>query len=238
MGLLDELDDAFDNMFNPKPKPEETPASEKDPVDVAFDHLLGEEGQARPRQAGPRQAEPRLAEPEIAAEYDPIAEDVARLKAALADENLIPIQALGSVLDRCRRPYMLAALVGALAYLRGVDRNDARGRITESMMELLTTRQGTTRKLLRAPQLRELRRILAQLGPVREAELSEEMADYVTGLQNMPEISPPALTALFSAGMWRPVHLNKGSIREIALLADLDPRLVKAVKNVFKPENV
>lgn len=201
MKFLDELDNALDNLWSG-----EAPASE---VDQAFDSLLS-------------------GDPSAAVQDTP--DDLLELHQALSKDQLIPIAALARLLNQFPRRYMLAALVGSLSCLKGVDKDPNHLALIDELLSLLKTRKQQVRKVLRKTELASLQQLLNSLAPeVQDKEVADLKA-YMNILVKIDEIQADEVLQLFSASLWRCAFIQGAPLADITRLSNLNEHQATALK--------
>ena len=190
-----------------------------DEVDSAFDNLFGDDGD----EVKEKKDEKDSAEDEATAQLD-------ELKDALAVDSLVPILGLRAVFRKCHRRYWLAALAGALNYVRRVDENEERNQLTGTLLAQLKTNRGTVRKVLQAGAADQIMAQIDALGSLPGENVATDVRVFVRLLQDLDPIDTEDVTLLFSAGVWNNGHVNGATAEELTLLTQLDPGKVTVLQ--------
>lgn len=156
-------------------------------------------------------------------------EELAELKAALADDNLIPLTALLALRKKLQRRYHVSALIGALAFLRAVDTNAARIDHGQALDGLLRTKAGAARKVLNADQRTRLEALSDVFGAAPAQDILKQIRSYVELLQRLPEIDPDDVRKLFSVGIWRPDQFHDARVESLSRLSLVEPAKIAVV---------
>jgi hypothetical protein len=195
MDLLEDLDDAFDDIFAEKK-----------------DQKPGEQGGI--------------------VSFGEMPPDLAELTAAIAGENIAPVQAILADLGHFKRAYALAALQGAVTYVQGVEKEPQRLEQLQQLLQITRTKRGGLRQVLVKGQLEQLR-ALADLVGSTDKDTTQNMRLYVTLLSKLDEINPDDVVKLFKVGLCAPERMLQAPMDEATTLSGLDEVKIQAVKNAL-----
>lgn len=197
MDLLDDLDDAFDDIFgdNKGLKP-------------------GEEGEGGMVTFG---------------EMPP---DLAELQAAIAGENIAPVQAILANVGRFKRAYFLAALHGAVKYVKGVENDPQRSALLQALYDLTLTKRGVLRQALVKGQQTQMIALASQLGAAQK-DTVDHMRVYVQRLTDLSAIETQDVVKLFQVGLCSPERMLQAPMDEATTLSGLNEAKIKAVKDAL-----
>lgn len=198
MDLLDDLDDAFDDIF----------ADKKD----------GEEDHEQ--RAG-------------IATFGEMPPDLQELTAAIAGQNIAPVQALLANASKLRRAYLLAALHGAVKYVKGVEQDPARSELLQQLYGLTLTKRGQVRQVLAKSQLQAMLEVAAQLGGA-DGDTVKYMRLYMQQLIKLDAIEREDVVKLFQVGLCSPERMLQAPVDEAVSLSGLFAEQIQAIQQALQ----
>lgn len=197
MDLLDDLDDAFDDIF----------ADKKDQLEAEGD----QQGMVT---------------------FGEMPPDLQELTAAIAGENIAPVQALLASYGKFKRAYFLAALHGAVKYVKGVEQDPQRAALLQELLDLSLTKRGTLRQVLAKTQLQRMQELATQLGTT-DSDTVANMRLYLQRLSGLDLIEPGDVVKLFQVGLCSPGRMHQAPLDEATTLSGLNQAQLEAIKQAL-----
>lgn len=192
-----------------------------DELDNAFDNLMiDSEGDDEDSSQDPSQSP----------SFDETRAEVNLLTSAIAEEVLVPVRGVLALVDRYKRAYVVAAVVGSLHYLQKVDQDPTRAKANEELTRLLRTRRGSIRKVLRAEEKDRLPGLAQVFGHNQDASQTEHIASFLKALQSFPELNEEDCFLFFKAGVWSLAFFREARVAELALLSQVEAPKVARLK--------
>ena len=189
-----------------------------DDLDNAFDQLLS-----------PSQKRPEKQPVQRYASEDPIESAASELKAALAEAQKTCVNSLLRLLEDFPRAHALAAIHGSLQHLAMIDSDPAFQEEVQSVLKVMTTKRGATRKRLSRSQLAEIC-AYSQTLPKPTPQEQEQARSLLTALSHQRAVSAPDFLQLYRAGIWQADQFKNGTPDQLSALSGLPIATIDKLK--------